>query len=153
MKKFILLTAFIVAGLGFTGCSSDDDNGSTNTNPQSQLRTIVGKWNLVQTGPVVNGAPVYTNYSPAEGCSRDFIEFTGTSGFKRGTHSVNGANACEEVIVNGSFIQEELDLKIIEGETAKTYLIRRLSDDRLAISTVGQTPEQAYHYWREDEVN
>lgn len=67
-----MLVAFVT--LGLSSCSSDDDSSS-------DTASIVGKWEYLQEGEIVNGTETLHEYSHTTGCSKDYIEFKSNGTF------------------------------------------------------------------------
>lgn len=72
MKNKIYFLAILVFGLGFlSSCSSDDDNGSGLGSNQ-----IVGKWEYLRTGELVNGIEILEPWEHECSSKKDNVEFT-----------------------------------------------------------------------------
>ena len=66
--KQILFVVALSLGMFATSCSSDDNEGET-------IVPIQGKYNLSQTGTIVNGQEVLVDAPQnASGCNRDYLE-------------------------------------------------------------------------------
>jgi len=131
----LYLAAVLIAGLSFTSCSDDDDNGP------STGGEIVGKWTPTKTVTSVNNADVESDYTGNEpGCPKDFSEFV-TGGVLRDViYFKNTAEVCTEDADNTSAWTKTGTTLTIDGTT---YEITRLTGSELryksTVSTGGAT--------------
>ncbi len=120
MKKIKFLGAILIAG-AFVGCSSDDNNDSSNTSGN-----LLGKWFNKEW--VVNGTTI--PYDDHEECGKDYVEFlTATTG------RYVDVWECEDDI--SSFIYEREGNTLILsafGETASAQILE-LSSSKLRVQT------------------
>jgi len=136
MKKIkVALTAFVLAGLTLTSCSSDDNSGP------STPASIVGKWNPTTTLVKTNSAPeTEIPYEQSvNGCDKDYVRFVEAgSVFSRVLHAKNpDTGACVESPATPTvWAKDDSELTIASGQYEGTYEITVLTASELRIKKV-----------------
>lgn len=122
--KQILFVVALSFGMFVTSCSSDDNEGET-------IVPIQGKFNLSQTGTVVNGQEVLVDAPQnASGCSRDYLELRLSNTAVIGDY--DGAN-CALTETTGTYVRSHNDLTITVGNVSSTSDIMNLTNKELKI--------------------
>lgn len=115
-KKVLFASAVVVAGLGFTACSSDDDNPTVEANP------LVGEWKAEtisydfvnpQTGETMTNTHPFSHPMISEGCDVDELELRANNVADLEIES-KVDNACVESHIAGTWNDTSVT---IEGET------------------------------------
>ncbi|MBS7233506.1 lipocalin family protein [Flavobacterium psychroterrae] len=122
--KRILFALLLSIGLFATSCSSDDNDGET-------IVPIQGKYNLSQTGTIVNGQEVLIDAPQnAAGCNRDYLDLRVSNAAVIGDY--NGSN-CALVETTGTYVRSHNDLTLTIGTTSSTSDIMNLTNKELKI--------------------
>lgn len=129
MKKFsMMLVAFVT--LGLSSCSSDDDSSSNTT------ASIVGKWEFLQEGEIVNGVETLAAYNHTTGCSKDYIEFKANAAFDDVFYN-NTATGCVSENDPGTWTQNGTTITTTyTGGTPETGEILILTETTLKLKFV-----------------
>ncbi len=103
MKKYLFLF-LVVASVGLTSCSKDDEFGSS----------ILGKWYVYSSE--LNGKIVKGEYGE---CGKDYTEFK--KGGELESVTYNESDDCKKIVRKGTYSAtgEELKVQIGNGETEK----------------------------------
>ena len=124
MKIKAILLAMLSIGFLATSCSSDDNEGET-------IVPLQGKYNLSQTGTIVDGKEVLVNAPQnQEGCSRDYLELRLSNAAVIGDYS--GSN-CALVETTGTYARSHNDLTITVGALSTTSDIMNLTNKELKL--------------------
>lgn len=124
MKNKAFLLGLLSIGFFATSCSSDDNEGET-------IIPLQGKYNLSQTGYIVNGAEVLNDaVQNAPGCNRDYLELKLSNSAVIGDY--NGSN-CALVETTGTYVRSHNDLTITIGNLSTTSDIMNLTNKELKI--------------------
>lgn len=122
--KQILFVVALSFGMFATSCSSDDNEGET-------IVPIQGKFNLSQTGTIVNGQEVLVDAPQnASGCNRDYLELRLSNTAVIGDY--DGAN-CALTETTGTYVRSHNDLTITVGNLSSTSDIMNLTNKELKI--------------------
>lgn len=113
-KKVLFASAVVVAGLGFTACSSDDDNPTVEANP------LVGEWKAQTVSyvrPDTNETMTHDFSMITGGCDVDDLELRADKVADLERESGEG---CPETHTPGTWNDEEIS---IEGEEKSREII------------------------------
>jgi hypothetical protein len=122
--KQILFVVSLSFGMFATSCSSDDNEGET-------IVPIQGKFNLSQTGTIVNGQEVLVDAPQnASGCNRDYLELRLSNTAVIGDY--DGSN-CALTETTGTYVRSHNDLTITVGNVSSTSDIMNLTNKELKI--------------------
>lgn len=122
--KRILLGLLLSIGLFATSCSSDDNEGET-------IIPIQGKYNLSQTGTIIDGKEVLIDAPQnASGCSRDYLDLRLSNAAVIGDY--NGSD-CALTETTGTYARSHNDLTISVGNVSSTSDIMNLTNKELKI--------------------
>jgi len=138
MKKIKLyLAAVLIAGLSFTSCSDDDNNGP------STGGEIMAKWSPIKTVTKlgsIEGEIEYINSEPT--CGDDYIEFATGGVFNRGVWDKNTDTlACEiDMATATTYTKSNNDLTIGAGLYQGTYKITLLTGSELRFESSANSP-------------
>lgn len=95
MKKLCLKSVLILCTtLLFYSCGKQDS---------SDAFTIVGKWEYVQKGVVVNGKEVMQDYGHSAGCKKNSIEFKTNDKVVTKSYVNSAVQDCEDVVSTVSY--------------------------------------------------
>ena len=120
----ILFAALLSIGLFATSCSNDDNDGET-------IVPIQGKYNLSQTGTVVNGQEVLIDAPQnAAGCNRDYLDLRLSNAAVIGDYA--GSN-CALTETTGTYVRSHNDLTLTVGTTSSTSDIMNLTNKELKL--------------------
>lgn len=112
-KKVLFASAVVVAGLGFTACSSDDDN-----NPVIDANLRVGEWKAVELSYsfTIPGGEPQTHTFPfstiTNGCDVDELELRANNSVDLETESKVG-EVCTEAHIAGTWTDTAIT---VQGE-------------------------------------
>ncbi|MCP2027796.1 hypothetical protein L1276_002956 [Flavobacterium sp. HSC-32F16] len=107
-----------------TSCSNDDNDGET-------IVPIQGKYNLSQTGTIIDGKEVLIDAPEnASGCSRDYLDLRLSNAAVIGDYS--GEN-CALVETTGTYVRSHNDLTLTVGSISSTSDIMNLTNKELKI--------------------
>ncbi|WP_281232386.1 lipocalin family protein [Flavobacterium gelatinilyticum] len=124
MKIKAILLGMLSIGFLATSCSSDDNEGET-------IVPLQGKYNLSQTGSIVDGKEVLIDaVQNEEGCSRDYLELRLSNAAVIGDYS--GDN-CALVETTGTYVRSHNDLTITIGAISTTSDIMNLTNKELKL--------------------
>lgn len=122
--KRILFGLLLSIGLFAGACSSDDNDGET-------IIPIQGKYNLSQTGTIVNGQEVLIDAPQNQsGCSRDYLDLRLSNAAVIGDY--NGSD-CALTETTGTYARSHNDLTISVGNVSSTSDIMNLTNKELKI--------------------
>lgn len=120
----ILFVLALSLGVFATSCSNDDNEGET-------IIPLQGKYNLRQTGTIVNGQEVLIDAPQNQsGCSLDYLELKLSNTAVIGDY--NGSN-CALTETTGTYVRSHNDLTITVGNTSTTSDIMNLTNKELKI--------------------
>ncbi|WP_244160838.1 lipocalin family protein [Flavobacterium defluvii] len=107
-----------------TSCSNDDNEGET-------IIPLAGKYNLSQTGTIVNGQEVLVDAPQNQsGCSRDYLELKLSNAAVIGDY--NG-ESCALTQTEGTYVRSHNDLTITIGNTSSVSDIMNLTNKELKL--------------------
>jgi len=122
--KRILFGLLLSIGLFAGSCSSDDNDGET-------IIPIQGKYNLSQTGTIINGQEVLIDAPQNQsGCSRDYLDLRLSNAAVIGDY--NGSD-CALTETTGTYARSHNDLTISVGNTSTTSDIMNLTNKELKL--------------------
>ncbi|WP_394773448.1 lipocalin family protein [Flavobacterium sp.] len=122
--KRILFAVLLSIGLFATSCSNDDNDGET-------IVPIQGKYNLSQTGSIINGQEVLIDAPQnASGCNKDYLDLRLSNAAVMGDY--NGSN-CALTETTGTYVRSHNDLTLTVGNTSTTSDIMNLTNKELKI--------------------
>lgn len=122
--KRILFGLLLSIGVFATSCSSDDNNGET-------IIPIQGKYNLSQTGTIINGQEVLIDaLQNASGCSRDYLDLRLSNSAVIGDYS---GTDCSLKETTGTYVRSHNDLTLTVGNVSSTSDIMNLTNKELKI--------------------
>ncbi|WP_428228702.1 lipocalin family protein [Flavobacterium sp.] len=122
--KRILFAVLLSIGLFAASCSSDDNDGET-------IVPIQGKYNLSQTGTIINGQEVLIDAPQnASGCNRDYLDLRLSNAAVIGDY--NGSD-CALTETTGTYARSHNDLTISVGNVSTTSDIMNLTNKELKI--------------------
>lgn len=114
MKKSILLFVAIFS-LSLASCSSDDS-------APAEI-SLIGKWEPVKTGAIVQGQEMLQDFPHTQGCTRDYYQFTAST-MENFTFDVNSNNDCFEFSDSFSYTRNGNTVLIFdEDEDAKMEIL------------------------------
>lgn len=120
----ILFVLALSLGVFATSCSNDDNEGET-------IIPLQGKYNLRQTGTIVNGQEVLIDAPQNQsGCPGDYLELRLSNTAVMGDY--NGSN-CALTETTGTYVRSHNDLTITVGNTSSTSDIMNLTNKELKI--------------------
>lgn len=120
----ILLGALLSIGVFATSCSNDDNDGET-------IVPIQGKYNLSQTGTIVNGQEVLIDaLENTPGCNRDYLDLRLSNAAVMGDYS--GTN-CSLTETTGTYVRSHNDLTLTVGNVSSTSDIMNLTNKELKL--------------------
>lgn len=123
-SRNILFVLALSLGMFATSCSSDDNEGET-------IVPIQGKFNLSQTGTIIDGKEVLVDAPQnASGCSRDYLELRLSNTAVIGDY--DGSN-CALVETTGTYVRSHNDLTLTIGALSTTSDIMNLTNKELKI--------------------
>jgi len=123
-NKSILFVLALSAGMFVTSCSNDDNEGET-------IVPIQGKYNLSQTGTIVNGQEVLIDAPEnAAGCNRDYLDLRLSNAAVIGDYS---GTDCSLTETTGTYVRSHNDLTITVGNISSTSDIMNLTNKELKI--------------------
>jgi len=122
--KRILLALLLSIGLFTVSCSSDDNEGET-------IVPIQGKYNLSQTGTIIDGKEVLIDAPQnASGCQRDYLDLRISNAAVIGDY--HGSD-CALTETTGTYARSHNDLTISVGNVSTTADIMNLTNKELKI--------------------
>ena len=122
--KRILFGLLLSIGLFAGSCSSDDNDGET-------IVPIQGKYNLSQTGVIIDGKEVLTDAPQNQaGCSRDYLDLRLSNAAVIGDY--NGSD-CALVETAGTYVRSHNDLTLTIGALSSTSDIMNLTNKELKL--------------------
>ncbi|KQO21605.1 hypothetical protein ASF10_12700 [Flavobacterium sp. Leaf82] len=122
--KRILFAVLLSIGLFATSCSNDDNDGET-------IVPIQGKYNLSQTGTIINGQEVLIDAPQnASGCNRDYLDLRLSNAAVIGDY--DGTN-CALTETTGTYVRSHNDLTLTVGAVSSTSDIMNLTNKELKI--------------------
>lgn len=124
MKKIILLFVSVLSlGLVSTSCSKSDSEDS------STSASIVGKWELYQTGEKIGSTESLDLYMHQSGCAKDYAEFKVNGTFETKTYEV----ACAVSTTSGTYSKSGNSLTTTDEYGPTTVVIKELSSSTLKV--------------------
>ncbi len=122
--KKILLGLILSIGLFATSCSNEDNDGET-------IVPIEGKYNLSQTGVIIDGKEMLIDAPENEsGCSKDYLELKLSNVSVMGDYS---GSDCKLKETTGTFVRSHNDLTITVGNIGSTSDIMNLTNKELKL--------------------
>lgn len=122
--KRILLGLLLSIGLFATSCSSDDNEGET-------IIPIQGKYNLSQTGTIIDGKEVLIDAPQNQsGCSRDYLDLRLSNAAVIGDYD---GSDCALKETTGTYVRSHNDLTLTIGAISSTSDIMNLTNKELKI--------------------
>ncbi|GAA6766046.1 lipocalin family protein [Flavobacterium johnsoniae] len=107
-----------------TSCSNDDNEGET-------IVPIQGKYNLRQTGTIINGQEVLVDAPQNQsGCPGDYLDLRLSNTAVMGDY--NGSD-CALTETTGTYVRSHNDLTITVGNVSSTSDIMNLTNKELKI--------------------
>ncbi|OIV43672.1 lipocalin family protein [Flavobacterium johnsoniae] len=123
-SRKILFVLALSLGMFATSCSNDDNEGET-------IVPIQGKYNLSQTGAIIDGKEVLNDaIQNQSGCSRDYLELRLSNTAVIGDY--NGSD-CALVETTGTYVRSHNDLTLTIGALSTTSDIMNLTNKELKI--------------------
>ncbi|MHC0447530.1 lipocalin family protein [Flavobacterium sp. 3-218] len=123
-NKSLLFVLALSAGMFVTSCSSDDNEGET-------IVPIQGKYNLRQTGTIVNGQEVLVDAPQNQaGCPGDYLDLRLSNAAVVGDY--NGTE-CALTETTGTYVRSHNDLTLTIGGVSSTSDIMNLTNKELKI--------------------
>lgn len=123
-NRNLLFVLALSVGMFATSCSNDDNDGET-------IVPIQGKYNLSQTGTIIDGKEVLIDAPEnASGCSRDYLDLRLSNAAVIGDYS--GEN-CALVETTGTYVRSHNDLTLTVGSISSTSDIMNLTNKELKI--------------------
>ena len=139
MKKFLVT---IIAVLGLSACSKDDDTDNNGT--------LIGKWNYNQVSATINGELVNGNYpGNIEGCPKDFLNFKENGAISLTDYNkVN--NSCEFALVYGTYAVSGTSVSVsIDGANFTGQITQLTNTDMMVMGTLGDVPNVTFTFKRQ----
>lgn len=122
--KRILFGLLLSIGLFASSCSSDDNEGET-------IIPIQGKYNLSQTGTIIDGKEVLIDAPEnASGCNRDYLDLRLSNAAVIGDYS---GTDCALTETTGTYARSHNDLTISVGATSSISDIMNLTNKELKL--------------------
>ncbi|MDA6072309.1 lipocalin family protein [Flavobacterium sp. AC] len=122
--KRILFALLLSIGLFAASCSNDDNDGET-------IVPIQGKYNLSQTGTIIDGKEVLIDAPQNQtGCSRDYLDLRLSNAAVIGDY--NGSD-CALTETTGTYARSHNDLTISVGNVSSTSDIMNLTNKELKL--------------------
>ncbi|HEY1195298.1 lipocalin family protein [Flavobacterium sp.] len=120
----LLLVSALSLGLFAASCSSDDNEGET-------IVPIQGKYNLRQTGTIIDGKEVLID-APANqsGCSMDYLDLRLSNTAVIGDYD---GEDCALTETTGTYVRSHNDLTITVGNISSVSDIMNLTNKELKI--------------------
>ena len=122
-RKFLFVLALSL-GVFATSCSSDDNEGET-------IVPIQGKYNLRQTGTIVNGQEVLVDAPQNQaGCPGDYLDLRLSNTAVIGDYE---GSECALTETTGTYVRSHNDLTLTIGNVSSTSDIMNLTNKELKI--------------------
>ncbi|WP_125719986.1 lipocalin family protein [Flavobacterium ustbae] len=122
-RKFLFVLALSL-GVFATSCSSDDNEGET-------IVPIQGKYNLRQTGTIVNGQEVLVDAPQNQaGCPGDYLDLRLSNTAVMGDYE---GSECALTETTGTYVRSHNDLTLTIGNVSSTSDIMNLTNKELKI--------------------
>lgn len=106
MRKIVLASALVMAGLGFVACDSDDNSGDQNQ--------MVGTWeatDLSYTMPDGNSHTwPFDHPSIKQGCATDYLTLSGNNNASLTENNKNDADECIDSVIDGVWNDETVTI-------------------------------------------
>ncbi|ABQ07842.1 MULTISPECIES: lipocalin family protein [Flavobacterium] len=123
-SRSILFVLALSVGMFATSCSNDDNEGET-------IVPIQGKYNLRQTGTIINGQEVLVDAPQNQsGCPGDYLDLRLSNTAVMGDY--NGSD-CALTETTGTYVRSHNDLTITVGNVSSTSDIMNLTNKELKI--------------------
>ncbi|SHG36294.1 lipocalin family protein [Flavobacterium johnsoniae] len=123
-SRNILFVLALSVGMFATSCSNDDNEGET-------IVPIQGKYNLRQTGTIINGQEVLVDAPQNQsGCPGDYLDLRLSNTAVMGDY--NGSD-CALTETTGTYVRSHNDLTITVGNVSSTSDIMNLTNKELKI--------------------
>jgi hypothetical protein len=124
MKIRSILLGMLCIGFFATSCSSDDNEGET-------IVPLQGKYNLRQTGTIINGQEVLVDAAANQaGCPGDYLDLRLSNAAVYGDY--NGSE-CALTETTGTYVRSHNDLTLTIGGVTTTSDIMNLTNKELKI--------------------
>lgn len=124
MKSKAILLGLLSIGFFATSCSSDDNDGET-------IVPLQGKYNLRQTGTIIDGKEVLIDAPENEsGCSLDYLDLRLSNAAVYGDYD---GSDCALVETTGTYVRSHNDLTLTIGGVTTTSDIMNLTNKELKI--------------------
>lgn len=124
MKSKAILLGLLSIGFFATSCSSDDNEGET-------IVPLQGKYNLRQTGFIVNGQEVLVDAAANQaGCPGDYLDLRLSNAAVYGDY--NGTQ-CALTETTGTYVRSHNDLTLTINGVTTTSDIMNLTNKELKI--------------------
>lgn len=170
MKSKLKIVAFIILSSLFTACSNDDNGGSQVDNFQS----IIGKWEVIQTGLRIDGVETLNDVTPLCGGRSAIYEYKADGTFIITTSHLNGVGECDVhqstgtwTILNNTlisvfdgvsepFIEEilnlnDMTLKVYSEPNFNLNVLRRITGNELLLEGKWEYIQYAWMYSEDEE--
>ncbi len=123
-NRNILFVLALSIGMFATSCSNDDNDGET-------IVPIQGKYNLRQTGTIIDGKEVLIDAPQNQaGCPGDYLDLRVSNAAVMGDY--NGSD-CALTETTGTYVRSHNDLTITVGNVSSTSDIMNLTNKELKI--------------------
>lgn len=123
-NRNILFVLALSVGMFATSCSNDDNDGET-------IVPLQGKYNLRQTGTIINGQEVLVDAPQNQsGCPLDYLDLRLSNAAVMGDY--NGSD-CALTETTGTYVRSHNDLTLTVGNISSTSDIMNLTNKELKI--------------------
>lgn len=123
-NRNILFVLALSIGMFATSCSNEDNDGET-------IVPIQGKYNLRQTGTIIDGKEVLIDAPQNQaGCPGDYLDLRVSNAAVMGDY--NGSD-CALTETTGTYVRSHNDLTITVGNVSSTSDIMNLTNKELKI--------------------
>lgn len=116
-NRSIVFTLALGIGLFLSGCSSDNNGGST-------LAPLTGKWNFSKIGTTIAGQEVLTDPPQNEsGCYKDYLEFHSDNTVTAGNYD-SGSSPCALTTQSGTYVRTDNHITtVIDGTNVSEEIL------------------------------
>ncbi|WP_269237260.1 lipocalin family protein [Flavobacterium flavigenum] len=123
-RNFLYVLALSFGLFATTSCSNEDNDGET-------IVPIQGKYELSQTGEIVNGKEVLIDAAQNQsGCSKDYLELKLSNVAVIGDYS---GTECNKTETTGTYVRSHNDLTLTFGNLSTTSDIMNLTNKELKL--------------------
>ncbi len=126
MKKTLLLFVAVLS-LTVASCSSDDA-------APTEI-SLIGKWEPVKTGAIIQGQEMLQDFQHTQGCTRDYYQFTAST-MENFTFDVDSNNECYEFSDSFSYTRNGNFVLIFDEDEDAKMEIMQLDATTLKLKTV-----------------